>query len=273
MRVAAVFLIPVVLSAADSLVLRSGTTVNGTYAGGDSRSVRFIVGDQVRTFPIADVVRIVFEGGGTPAAQAAPRESSEGSRRSTEPAIPDTPDVADKQLRFCEVIQDYREANMRFTNEPNPIRRAEMRKPDPYDWEQRIVALLGTSGRFDGWRGTVRFHVDGRHIAASFFPDCKGFPQTIEFATASRYVLGSRDSNTMIPLHSPIADTLSRTSGNQTVIASGHLFYMAHGNMGNFQSGQKGELRQRYKSAPNYPPASVASPHYLAAFDSMALPH
>jgi hypothetical protein len=60
----------------------------------------------------------------------------------------------------------------------------------------------------------------------------------------------------MIQLHSPIADTLSRANGNQTVVASGHLFYLAHGNLGNFQTGQKGELRQRYKNAPNYPPAS-----------------
>jgi hypothetical protein len=135
--------------------------------------------------------------------------------------------------------------------------------------------LLGESGRFDKWTGTVRFHVDGQHIAASFYPDCKGFPQAIEFSTASHYVLLSTDSNTMIPLHSPIADTLSRTSGNQnqTVVASGHLFYLAHGNLGNLQTGQKGELRQRYKNAPNYPPASAASPRYLAAFDSMTLQH
>ena len=38
--------------------------------------------------------------------------------------VTDAPGTADKQRRFCEVIQDYREANMRFTNEPNPIKRA-----------------------------------------------------------------------------------------------------------------------------------------------------
>jgi len=149
-----------------------------------------------------------------------------------------------------------------------------MRKPDPYgDFEQRIVDLLGESGRFDKWTGTVRFHVDGQHIGASFFPDCKGFPQAIEFATAAHYVLLSSDSSTIVPLHSPIADTLSRTSGNQTVVASGHLFYLAHGNEGKHQTGQKGELRQRYKNAPNYPPASAASPRYLPAFDSSTLQH
>ena len=102
---------------------------------------------------------------------------------------------ADKQRKFCEVLSDYRDASTRYANEPNPIKKADMRKPDPYgDFEQRIVDLLGESGRFDKWTGTVRFHVDGQHIGASFFPDCKGFPQAIEFATAAHYVLLSSDS-------------------------------------------------------------------------------
>ena len=145
------------------------------------------------------------------------------------------------------IIRDYREAMTRY------------------------AAILGDSGRFDNWTGAVRFHVDGRHVAVSFFPDCQGFPQAIEFATANRYAFGLKDSNTMVPLHSPIAETLSRANANQTVVASGHLFYLAHGNMGNFSTGKKAELRQRYKSAPNYPPTSVALPHYLAAFDSVVL--
>ena len=56
--------------------------------------------------------------------------------------------------------------------------------------------------------GTVRFHVDDNHIGASFFPDCKDFPQAIECSYSS----------TMILLHSLIGDTVSRASGNQTVV-------------------------------------------------------
>jgi hypothetical protein len=53
----------------------------------------------------------------------------------------------------------------------------------------------------------------------------------------------------MIQLHSAIADTLGRTSGNQTVVASGHLFYLAHGDLGSFQTGQKGRTSPAvYKS-------------------------
>ena len=268
MRVAVFLLFPAILPAADTLLLRSGPPVSGTYEGGDARSIRFVVGDQVRVFPVSDVMSIQFD---NPTAKRP--SSSEAPRTPSEAALSSKPDVADKQRKFCEVIQDYRDANMRYANEPNPIKRADMRKPDPYDFEQRIADLLGASGRFENWTGTVRFHVDGQHIGASFFPDCKAFPQAIEFGTAAHYVLLSSDSNTMIPLHSPIADTLSRASGNQTVVASGHLFYLSHGNLGSFQTGQKGELRQRYKNAPNYPPASAASPRYLAAFDSMALQH
>jgi hypothetical protein len=267
MRVLLFLLLPAIL-AGDSLVLKSGDTIAGTYAGGDARSIRFVVGDQVKTFPVDTVVRIVFENSPGLAGNATddvwPKAGAAASATSKKADIPDG------QRRFCEIVADYRSANVRFSNEANPVKRAEMRKPDPYDWEERLVSVLGTSDRFDNWTGTVRFHVDGRHVAMSFFPDCQAAPQAIEFATASRYVFGSRDSNTMIPLHSSIADTLRQIKANQTVVASGHLFYLAPSSLGNFSTGQKPELRQRYKSEPNYPAASVASPHYLAAFDSIA---
>jgi hypothetical protein len=138
MRVAVFLLFPAILLAADTLVLRTGPPVSGTYAGGDARSIRFIVGDQVKVFPVSDVVSVQFD---NPNKQPS---SSEGLRTPSEPAAPSTPYVADKQLKFCQVISDYRDANTRYANEPNPIKRADMRKPDPYDFfEQRIVDLLG----------------------------------------------------------------------------------------------------------------------------------
>jgi hypothetical protein len=269
MRVLFLLLVPAIM-VADSLVLKSGEAITGTYAGGDPRSIRFVVGDQVKMFPVENVIRIVFENTsvatGNGADQTWPKAGT-GAR----PGLVSAHDIPDEQRKFCEIVQDYRAANIRFSNEANPIKRAEMRKPDPYDWEPRLVSVLGTSGQFDKWAGTVRFHLDGRHIAMSFFPDCEGASQSIEFATATHYVFGSKESNTMIPLHSAIADVLGQTSPNQSVTVSGHLFYLAHGNLGNYSTGQKAEFRQRYKSAPNYPAASVAAPYYLAAFDSIAL--
>lgn len=174
-----------------------------------------------------------------------------------------TPEVSEKQQRFCEGLQSYRESVMRYTNEPNAIRRAAMRKPDPFDWEDRIVALMGTSGRFENWHGTVRFHVEGQWVAVSFFPDCKGFGAAIEFSTAQHYRLGLKENETLIPLNSPVARTLGKLNANQTVTASGRLFHLSAG--GHLLV--KSDLRQRYRNTPDDPPASVASPRYLAVFD------
>ena len=125
MRVAVFLLFPAILPAADTLVLRSGPPVSGTYEGGDARSIRFVVGDQVKVYPVSDVMSIQFD---NPSAPTKPHSSSEAPRTPSEAAVPSKPDVADKQRKFCEVISDYRDANTRYANEPNPIKRADMRK-------------------------------------------------------------------------------------------------------------------------------------------------
>ncbi|HZU26895.1 MAG TPA: hypothetical protein VFA04_15325 [Bryobacteraceae bacterium] len=45
---------------ADTLTLRNGTTVQGTYAGGDTRTVRMLVGDRVQSFHVGQVTNLVF---------------------------------------------------------------------------------------------------------------------------------------------------------------------------------------------------------------------
>lgn len=45
---------------ADSLTLRTGRMVNGSYLGGDSRQIRMAVGDRIENFSVADVVRLEF---------------------------------------------------------------------------------------------------------------------------------------------------------------------------------------------------------------------
>jgi len=62
---------------ADSLRMRDGSVVEGTFLGGTSYDIRFLVNDEVRHFARANVVGIVFgasgEGGAAPVApQAAP---------------------------------------------------------------------------------------------------------------------------------------------------------------------------------------------------------
>jgi hypothetical protein len=251
---------------ADSLTLKGGRVVSGAYLGGSTTAIRFLVGDRVETYPIASVETIVF-GDSAPVSRPdrSGFESSPHAIGTSTETTATTPEIADKQQRFCEVLQNYRDSVARYTNEPNPIRRAGMSKPDPFEWEDRVFALMGTSGRFDNWRGTVRFHVEGQWVAASFFPACKGFGQAIEFSTAQHYLLGVKENETLIPLNSPVARSLGKLSLNQMVTASGHLFHMSVG--GHLLV--KSDSRQRYRNAADGPAASVASPRYLAAFDQI----
>ena len=251
------------LGFADTLTLKNGRVLSGSYLGGTTTVIRFAVGDRVETIPTSEIDRLTFN---NPSSGAQP--ASGGVAPATVAPLVTTPNVADKQQRFCEVIDSFRKETMRVMNEPNPIVRAQTRKPDPYDFENRIVALMGTSGRFDRWHGTTRFHVEGQWVILSFFPDCKALPQTIEFATASHYRPALSDDHTLIPLSSPLARGLSRINGNAAVVASGHLFYVS-GSTG--VSTHTNNPRQRYRGSSDNPAASVAAPRYLAAFDLVEL--
>ena len=54
------------LAFADTITMKDGNVIRGTYLGGNSRQVRVEVGDDVKTFDITDITRIEF--GGTHAA-------------------------------------------------------------------------------------------------------------------------------------------------------------------------------------------------------------
>ena len=51
------------LLCADTLVLRNGSRVNGSYMGGDSRTIRFATGSQITNYNLSDVESIRFNGG------------------------------------------------------------------------------------------------------------------------------------------------------------------------------------------------------------------
>src|SRR3981081_298663 len=74
MRSFCVFLIlaTAVAGLADTLYLKYGKVVGGTYLGGTARQVRMDLGDRVSSYDIADVARIEFQS----AAAAAPAPSS-----------------------------------------------------------------------------------------------------------------------------------------------------------------------------------------------------
>src|SRR5215217_5442567 len=63
--------------AADTLVLRNGKSVEGTYLGGDSRRVRIAVAESVESYTVDEISNIRF-GSDTPAhAAAAPKQRRE----------------------------------------------------------------------------------------------------------------------------------------------------------------------------------------------------
>ena len=73
------------IALADTLTLRDGRTVDGDYAGGDTRTIRMMVGDSVRTFRVGDVVSLTFgsssASSNAPQQQAAPPPDQSGLQR------------------------------------------------------------------------------------------------------------------------------------------------------------------------------------------------
>jgi len=59
----------VTLAFGDTITLKNGQVVNGTYLGGTARQVRIDLGDHIQTFDVSDIVRIEFT---APAPQPAP---------------------------------------------------------------------------------------------------------------------------------------------------------------------------------------------------------
>jgi len=57
---AALFVVLLASAYADTLTLRNGTTVTGSWMGMDARQISFLVNDQIRTYPKADVSKVTF---------------------------------------------------------------------------------------------------------------------------------------------------------------------------------------------------------------------
>src|SRR3954468_4619915 len=67
---------------ADTVRLKNGRVIEGTYLGGSARQVRVEVGDQIRTFEVGEIERIEF--GGQPAPPPFEAESRPVMRRSND---------------------------------------------------------------------------------------------------------------------------------------------------------------------------------------------
>lgn len=59
-RFVSIFCAFATLTLADTLTLHDGRTIDGSFAGGDTRTIRMMVGDAVQTFQVADVATLTF---------------------------------------------------------------------------------------------------------------------------------------------------------------------------------------------------------------------
>jgi hypothetical protein len=73
---------------ADTLTLKNGKVVNGTYLGGTARQVRMEVGDQIQSFDISEVSTLQFVSAAAPAPAPAAKESNVFRTDTTQAAAP-----------------------------------------------------------------------------------------------------------------------------------------------------------------------------------------
>src|ERR1035438_10224326 len=72
----------------DTITLKNGQVVNGTFLGGTARQVRVDLGDQVQTFDIAEIARIEFGGAAPQGPQEAPPRRPERPAGRSPPPTP-----------------------------------------------------------------------------------------------------------------------------------------------------------------------------------------
>jgi hypothetical protein len=70
LRMALMIAAAVSIASADTITLRDGRTVEGSYLGGTARQVRLAVGDAIQTFDVSNIRSIQFENVSTSAAPA-----------------------------------------------------------------------------------------------------------------------------------------------------------------------------------------------------------
>jgi hypothetical protein len=103
MRMLFVGLLSVALCFGDTLTLKSGVTVTGTFLGGDSRTLRMAVGDEIKTYSIPDVTSLIF--GAAPQAALTAAAPARAATATPAPAPAESPAPAKRQEVFRPTAQ------------------------------------------------------------------------------------------------------------------------------------------------------------------------
>jgi hypothetical protein len=190
------------------------------------------------------------------------------------------PVIPDEQKEFCSIVEQYRNAQTRYSQETNPIQKAGMTQPNPLRYEQRVKELFSPHNKFRNWIGTLRFSVIGKSVSIFFLPECGAAQQFIQFSNATPMPSGlitgmpPEDVGTIIRLDSPLADALREAKGaNQRAKVSGNLVpYSALSRLENaLNTNRYATARTDFKSRVGGMGASVALPNYLAKFTNVVL--
>jgi len=91
---------------ADTITLRDGRSVNGSYLGGDARTVRLAIGDRVDTFRVEEISTISFGDNG--ASAPAPSHAEERAERRTSEG-PQIPSGATLNVRMIDSVDSERD--------------------------------------------------------------------------------------------------------------------------------------------------------------------
>ena len=238
--------------------------MNGTYLGGDARTVRFASGNAVKEFTVSEINEIIL--GAQEAEHTVPAAVSEPGNA----AASQSANVPEQQQQFCDLITEYRQASTAYVQEANPIQKAQMRQPDPYDYGPTMVALFVPSGAFRGWVGTLQFNVNNEdhRIALTFVPECGKPIGVVQFSTDTSSLFGSDTHRTRIHLDSPIAHTLAGLKPNQAVRVSGELIMRGKSDvlLRSLSKANSIDPSQRFYGLSDTMPTSIAMPIYLSKF-------
>jgi hypothetical protein len=241
---------------ADTLILRNGQTIEGRYLSSDGRNIQFEVNGKPFTYGAWLVRELRFS-----------------RRQTTQPEGP----VAglhgkEQQHAFCQILRDFVQERQRLTSEPNPIRRAGMHPPNPWEFEPRIAAVFGPSGEFTDWTGRLFFTVSGSAVSINFAPACPPGLPTVTFTNG--YPSDHRRAATQarIDLSSSLAQQLSREKTGSECRVSGYLFLRSEEAVGGFRPAVPTtsiDSRQRLEGAQPGSIANVMNPQYLARFSQI----
>jgi len=86
LRLMTALFVLVALCIADTITLKNGGVIQGTYLGGDARHVKIAVGDRIDTYSVDELASIQFGGNAPPPAESTDNRGPEGLERRSEAA-------------------------------------------------------------------------------------------------------------------------------------------------------------------------------------------